>query len=430
VPTEILVEHLSKEYRLGAIGGGMLWQDLSRWWARFRGKPDPLLPIGHERQARRLGDRFWALDDVSFEVKEGEVLGIIGRNGAGKSTLLKIMSQVTAPTSGQIRLRGRVASLLEVGTGFHQALTGRENIFLNGAILGMTKAEIRKKFDDIVAFSECEEFIDTPVRRYSSGMYVRLAFAVAAYLESEILIVDEVLAVGDVQFQNKCLGRMKEISGGEGRTVLFVSHNMAAIQNLCTRCVLLKSGRVAFEGTAADTTARYVAMARGQGMAQLSERQDRSGSGVMRATSIALWDAKGDRIHSIRPNHPFVIEVGYQCEHSVRDFSVSIDIETIDGMRVTTLWSGFMNVNFRPKARTGSVWCSVPGLPLRPDRYSLNVFLGNVQEQFDYVERAGEVDIEDADVYASGRLPMRGHGAVMATYRWHEDMPWCTNEKS
>ena len=423
MPTEIVVEHLSKEYRLGAIGGGMLWQDVSRWWARLRGKPDPLLPIGHERQARRLGDRFWALDDVSFEVKEGEVFGIIGRNGAGKSTLLKIMSQVTAPTSGQIRLRGRVGSLLEVGTGFHPALTGRENIFLNGAILGMTKAEIRRKFDEVVAFSECEEFIDTPVRRYSSGMYVRLAFAVAAHLESEILIVDEVLAVGDVQFQNKCLGRMKDIAGGEGRTVLFVSHNMAAIQNLCTRCVLLKSGKVDFEGTAADTAARYVAMAREQGMAQLSERQDRSGSGVMRATYIALWNDKGDRINSILPNHPFVIEVGYQCQDSVREFSVSVAIETIDGMRVTTLHSGFMNVSFRPKGQRGSVWCSVPRLPLRPDRYSLNVFLGNAPERFDFVEHAGEFDVENVDVYASGRLPMRAHGPVVATYRWHDDGP-------
>ena len=423
MPPEILVEHLSKEYRLGAIGGGMLWQDVSRWWARLRGKPDPLLPIGHEREARRLGYRFWALDDVSFEVKKGEILGIIGRNGAGKSTLLKIMSQVTAPTSGQIKLRGRVASLLEVGTGFHPALTGRENIFLNGAILGMTKAEIRRKFDEVVAFSECEEFIDTPVRRYSSGMYVRLAFAVAAYLESEVLIVDEVLAVGDVQFQNKCLGRMKEIARGDGRTVLFVSHNMAAVQNLCTRCVLLKSGKVAFEGTAAETTARYVALTSEHGMAQLSERHDRSGSGVMRATYIALWNAKGDRINSILPNQPFVIEVGYRCEQSVRDFGVSVDVDTIDGMRVTTLYSGFMNVSFRPKGPSGSVWCSVPGLPLRPDRYSLNVFLGNDREPFDFVARAGEVDVEDVDVYASGRLPMRAHGPVVATYRWHDDMP-------
>src|SRR2546428_3843414 len=245
--TVISVEHLSKAYRLGMIGSGTLRDDLSRWWAKVRGRPDPLLKVGEEHHLRRMGQHFWALENVSFEVEEGEVLGIIGRNGAGKSTLLKILSQVTAPTSGWIRLRGRVASLLEVGTGFHPELTGRENVFLNGAILGMTKDEIRRKFDEIVAFSECEEFIDTPVKRYSSGMYVRLAFAIAAHLEPEILIVDEVLAVGDAQFQRKCLGKMGEVSRG-GRTVLFVSHNMVAVQNLCRRVVWLDAGRLVAAG--------------------------------------------------------------------------------------------------------------------------------------------------------------------------------------
>ena len=254
--TAISVEHLSKEYRLGVLGAGMLVDDLNRWWAKVRGRPDPLLTIGEEHRARRFGEHFWALADVSFELEEGEVLGIIGRNGAGKSTLLKIMSQVTAPTSGQIKLRGRVASLLEVGTGFHLALTGRENIFLNGAILGMSKAEIRRKFDEIVAFSECEAFIDTPVRRYSSGMYLRLAFAVAAHLESEILIVDEVLAVGDAQFQKKCLGKMSEVAEG-GRTVLFVSHNLHAVRKLCSRGLVLHEGKLCMTGGAGEAVDYY-----------------------------------------------------------------------------------------------------------------------------------------------------------------------------
>jgi lipopolysaccharide transport system ATP-binding protein len=227
----ISVEHISKSYRLGAIGGGTLREDLTRWWAKVRQKPDPTLKIGQEHQAPHLGQEFWALRDVSFEVKEGEIVGIIGRNGAGKSTLLKILSRVTGPTCGFVKVKGRIASLLEVGTGFHPELTGKENIFLNGTILGMTKAEIRSKFDEIVAFSEIEEFIDTPVKRYSSGMYVRLAFAVAAHLEPEILIVDEVLAVGDAQFQKKCLGKMGQVSR-QGRTVLFVSHNLDAVRNL------------------------------------------------------------------------------------------------------------------------------------------------------------------------------------------------------
>src|SRR5580700_6878824 len=218
----ISVESVSKTYRLGQIGGGTLKEDFARCWSRLMRKPDPFLKIGEEHHARKMGELFWALDNVSFGVKRGEVLGVIGRNGAGKSTLLKILSQVTMPSSGQVKIKGRIASLLEVGTGFHPDLSGRENVFLNGAILGMTKAEIRGKFDSIVAFSEIEEFIDTPVKRYSSGMYVRLAFAVAAHLEPEILIVDEVLAVGDASFQKKCLGKMGQVSR-EGRTILFVS---------------------------------------------------------------------------------------------------------------------------------------------------------------------------------------------------------------
>ena len=241
--TVISVENVSKSYRLGQIGGGTLREDFARWCAKLQGKADPNLKIGQEHHARLMGQEFWALQDVSFEVKQGEVVGVIGRNGAGKSTLLKILSQVTTPTSGQIKIKGRIASLLEVGTGFHPELTGRENIFLNGAILGMTKTEIRKKFDEIVAFSEIEEFIDTPVKRYSSGMYVRLAFAVAAHLEPEILIVDEVLAVGDAAFQKKCLGKIQDVSS-HGRTVLFVSHQIAAVTRLCQRALWLDQGRV------------------------------------------------------------------------------------------------------------------------------------------------------------------------------------------
>ena len=269
--TVISVENVTKAYRLGQIGGGTLREDLARWWARLQRKPDPFLKIGQEHHARKMGEQFWALDGVSFKVKQGEVLGVIGRNGAGKSTLLKILSQVTMPTSGQIKVCGRIASLLEVGTGFHPELTGRENVFLNGAILGMTKVEIRKKFDEIVAFSEITEFIDTPVKRYSSGMYVRLAFAVAAHLEPEILIVDEVLAVGDTEFQKKCIGKMQDVSKG-GRTVLFVSHNMNAVATLCTQAVVLKQGTVAYFGNVRDAMSHYGASAQISGEINLSEK--------------------------------------------------------------------------------------------------------------------------------------------------------------
>jgi lipopolysaccharide transport system ATP-binding protein len=240
----IKVEDVGKLYRLGEVGTGTLSQDLKRWWAVTRGKEDPFAKIGetNDRTSKGHSDYVWALKDVSFEVKQGKVLGIIGRNGAGKSTLLKLLSKVTTPSTGTIKVKGRIASLLEVGTGFHPDLTGRENVFLNGAILGMTKREIQSKFDEIVDFAGVERYIDTPVKRYSSGMYVRLAFAVAAFLEPEILIVDEVLAVGDVEFQKKCLGRMKDVSVNDGRTVLFVSHDMRAIKALCQEVALLQNG--------------------------------------------------------------------------------------------------------------------------------------------------------------------------------------------
>ena len=246
----IRVENLGKLYRLGEIGTGTLSHDLNRAWARLRGKEDPFAKIGetNDRTTKGSSDFVWSLKDINFEVKQGEVLGIIGRNGAGKSTLLKVLSKVTAPTTGRVKVKGRIASLLEVGTGFHPELTGRENIFLNGAILGMTKAEIRSKFDEIVDFSGVERYIDTPVKRYSSGMYVRLAFAVAAFLEPEILIVDEVLAVGDAEFQKKCLGRMKDVSVNDGRTVLFVSHNMGAVTSLCNKALVMGNGQVVFDG--------------------------------------------------------------------------------------------------------------------------------------------------------------------------------------
>ncbi len=257
--TVIKVENLSKQYRLGDVGTGSIAHDLNRAWNKLRGKEDPYIKIGESNDRTKKGnsDYVWALKDINFEVKQGEVLGIIGRNGAGKSTLLKILSRTTTPTTGSVKLKGRVASLLEVGTGFHPELSGRENIFLNGAIMGMTKQEIKRKFDEIVDFAGVERYIDTPVKRYSSGMYVRLAFGVAAHLEPEILIVDEVLAVGDVEFQKKALGKMKDVSEKEGRTVLFVSHNMASLKALCTRGILLKDGYISNEGNILNIICNY-----------------------------------------------------------------------------------------------------------------------------------------------------------------------------
>jgi lipopolysaccharide transport system ATP-binding protein len=253
-------ENISKQYRLGQVGTGTLSHDLNRWWHQIRGKENPYLKIGdtNDRSTKGESDYVWALQDINFEVERGEVLGIIGKNGAGKSTLLKILSRVTAPTTGNIKFGGRVASLLEVGTGFNGEMTGRENVYLNGAILGMTKKEITAKIDEIIAFSGCERYIDTPVKRYSSGMTVRLAFAVAAFLEPEILVIDEVLAVGDAEFQKKAIGKMQDISKGGGRTVLFVSHNMAAIKQLCTKTIMMENGKVVFEGNTNDGIEYYL----------------------------------------------------------------------------------------------------------------------------------------------------------------------------
>jgi lipopolysaccharide transport system ATP-binding protein len=258
--TAIKTENLSKIYRLGEIGTGTISRDLERWWARMRGKEDPFLKIGqaNDRAVKGDSDIVYSLRDINFEIQQGEAVGIIGKNGAGKSTLLKILSRVTSPTTGKIDIKGRIASLLEVGTGFHPELTGRENIYLNGAILGMRKKEITRKLDEIIDFSGVERYIDTPVKRYSSGMYVRLAFAVAAHLESEILIVDEVLAVGDAEFQKKCLGKMGDISKGEGRTILFVSHNLSAISNLCNKGIFLKEGAISSIGNINKVTENYL----------------------------------------------------------------------------------------------------------------------------------------------------------------------------
>ncbi|TWO34389.1 ATP-binding cassette domain-containing protein [Seonamhaeicola sediminis] len=258
--TILKIDNISKQYRLGLIGTGTLSDDLKRWWFRVLRKPDPFLKVGatNDRSKKGDSDYVWALKNINIDVKQGEVLGIIGKNGAGKSTLLKILSRITMPTTGMVKSKGRIASLLEVGTGFHPELTGKENIYLNGAILGMTKAEIRKKEIDIIEFSGCQNYIDTPVKRYSSGMRVRLAFAVAAFLEPDILVIDEVLAVGDAEFQKKAIGKMQDISKGEGRTVLFVSHNMASVKSLCTRAIVLEHGEMVFDGNTDEAVSFYL----------------------------------------------------------------------------------------------------------------------------------------------------------------------------
>jgi len=323
----ISVENLSKQYRLGVIGNRTLYEDLNRWWARVRGLPDPLAKVGEVNHGNRADGLLWALRDVSFQLQQGEVLGVIGRNGAGKSTLLKVLSKVTGPTSGQIKLRGRIASLLEVGTGFHPELTGRENIYLNGAILGMSRDEINKKFDEIIAFSEVEKFVDTPVKRYSSGMYVRLAFAVAAHLDPEIMVVDEVLAVGDAAFQRKCLGKLSE-NAGEGRTILFVSHNMAAINRLCSRAVLLDKGQLVADGLATEITAKYLSTASGETSNRNWSLENAPGTEELRLVSVRLLGEDGKPISVVDVHEKLVLRVEYQVNKPGLKFRCTFGFST------------------------------------------------------------------------------------------------------
>jgi lipopolysaccharide transport system ATP-binding protein len=372
--------------------------------------------------ARADREQFWALRDVTFDVHRGEVLGLIGSNGAGKSTLLKILSRITQMTEGEVDLYGRVGSLLEVGTGFNQELTGRENIFLNGAILGMRRAEIREQFDAIVAFAGVERFLDTPVKHYSSGMYVRLAFAVAAHLRSEILIVDEVLAVGDQDFQRKCLGKMRDVAT-DGRTVVLVSHNMTAVSSLCPKAVVMRAGRLSFAGDVGGAIEHYMARSAAELVGDLRDRRDRSGSGEIRAVSLALRSSNGDLTRSVRPGEPFEILLSYAATSALKNVAISIDIELVDGTRIATLFSGFRDETFPVSAGSGAFSCRLSGLPLRPDTYSLNVFIGTHHVIHDFVERAMSFDIAPADVFGTGRLPERNQGALIADYSWHAAEP-------
>lgn len=343
--------NISKQYRLGEVGTGTLSHDLNRMWARVRGKEDPFLKIGeaNDRTQKGESDYVWALKDINFQIEQGDAVGIIGRNGAGKSTLLKLLSKVTAPTTGNIKVKGRIASLLEVGTGFHPEMTGRENIFLNGAILGMTKKEIKRKFDEIVDFSGVERYIDTPVKRYSSGMYVRLAFAVAAHLESEILIVDEVLAVGDAEFQKKCLGKMGDVSRGEGRTVLFVSHNMDAVRKLCNKGIYMENGTIFYNGNMLDSVNLY--------NKQLFENKrteyinDKNASEKIQR--IYITDRKGKQVDSIASsNEEYFLNFIFKAEDSTGvEFGCTIFTEENEPLISTEILENMNFINHIAKVR-------------------------------------------------------------------------------
>lgn len=369
----IKFEDVSKQYRLGQVGTGTLSHDLQRAWARLRGQPDPFAKVGAINSREQMGGEYvWALKDINFQVPQGEILGIIGRNGAGKSTLLKLLSRVTTPTTGAIKARGRIASLLEVGTGFHPELTGRENIYLNGAILGMTRAEITSRLEEIVEFSGCAKYIETPVKRYSSGMTVRLGFAVAAHLECEILVVDEVLAVGDAEFQKKCIGKMREISRGSGRTVLFVSHNMPSIEQLCSRAVLIGNGGVKLDSGVADVVAAYLASNQKLENSDLSSRAIALPNNAVVLTAASCSGTEGSSCSKISISEDWVVTLEFLVRRTVIRPEIAIAIESENGTRVSRLRSseaGFTVSRLVPGKI--SVRCQIKNPNLVPGQYTL-----------------------------------------------------------
>ena len=419
--TLIKVENLSKQYRLGLVGTGTMRDDFTKWWSGIRGKENPLLKLGETNDRTTTGnsDYVWSLRDINFNVNQGDVLGIIGRNGAGKSTLLKILSRITAPTTGSVKIKGRVASLLEVGTGFHPELTGLENIYLNGAILGMKKAEITKKLDEIIQFSSVERYVDTPVKRYSSGMYVRLAFAVAAHLDPEILIIDEVLAVGDTEFQNKCLGKIKDISG-EGRTVLFVSHNMGSVQNLCNRGILLNNGEVLFDGSSADAVTAYVSSAINFNTSNYIEIQkEHKNNGVLSEIEVkSLELLEGFQYNQYATNDPMTVELTLFGNQSIDDFRIAFGIYTLQEEGVA---SHFSDPKFSiKKGEIKKIRLKINHHQLAKGQYYFNFAIGKGNEktgvrEFDLVMKTLFFEISYTDIDHSKGIVMwdkQGWGSI------------------
>ncbi len=422
MPQVISVENLSKSYRLGQIGTGTLTNDLKVWSARVRGKPNPLLRIDEKDQGNHNGETLWALKDISFQIEQGEALGIIGRNGAGKSTLLKILSRVTAPTRGQVKVRGRIASLLEVGTGFHPELTGRENTYLNGAILGMSKEEVRRKFDEIVDFSGVEKFIDTPVKRYSSGMYVRLAFAVAAHLEPEILLVDEVLAVGDAEFQKKCLGKMGDVAK-HGRTILFVSHNMDAVLNLCPSTFVLQNGQIAYSGMSEEALQFYLRANSGEKLLavrhllyevdwKLEKEHD------AKIVRIEILDGSGNPKPFTQTWDELIIRVYYVANQRFSNGSFILDFYDFKQQRLLVFDSG-SQIPF--EAGQHHVDCYIPRFPLASGEYFLGGGLSISRSGFlEYQKDLGLLRVHGKDVFNLGRPPETKRMLFATEHYWRE----------
>lgn len=405
-------KNISKQYRLGQVGTGTLSHDLNRFWHQIRGKEDPYLKIGeaNDRATKGDSDYVWSLRDINFEIEQGDAVGIIGRNGAGKSTLLKLLSKVTKPTTGKIYTNGRIASLLEVGTGFHPEMTGRENVYLNGAILGMTRKEINRKFDEIVDFSGVERYIDTPVKRYSSGMYVRLAFAVAAHLESEILIVDEVLAVGDAEFQKKCLGKMGDVSKGEGRTVLFVSHNMGSIMNLCDKGILMDKGQINKTGNVKDVVKGYL---------EYNLKTSEIEPNIYKKAYLEKLKFYSDNNTPIKTGAGAIFEIHIRSSEEIKNVFIGFGINDYMDNRLITPLSLHHDKWFDLKKGINMVYCEIPIFPLKPGDYVMDMYISTKHELLDHYTKGIHFSVENLDFENFKYIPEASQGHIMIQQNWY-----------
>jgi len=411
----IKLENVSKQYRLGNVGTGTLSHDLNRFFARVLGKEDPTMKVGVSNKLDTVDGRYvWALQDINLDICDGEVLGIVGKNGAGKSTLLKLMSRVTSPTTGNIKIKGRIASLLEVGTGFHPELTGKENIYLNGAILGMTKKEINSKFDEIVEFSGVKKYVNTPVKRYSSGMYVRLAFAVAAHLEPEILIVDEVLAVGDAEFQKKAIGKMQSVSRS-GRTVLFVSHNLTAVEQLCTKGVLMQNGMLKMEGKVHDITSAYKLMS-------VDENElRRSGTRVIEFLEYKMANMNGKTIDEVFLGDSFTVTATARANEKIDFCDMTLDIRNDSNEFIGHITNSDDHFEIKniSKSDTTSIAVTVKNICFSPGTYYISLWLGNSYGTFDYIENCIRFTIKQGEAFIHRPYPFDKRAKTVLQSSWN-----------
>ena len=411
--TAIEFNHVSKQYRLGLVSTRTLSHDLDRWWKmNILRKEDPYLKIGetNDRATKGESDYVWALKDIDFKVEQGDVVGIIGKNGAGKSTLLKLLSKVTGPTTGTIKARGRIGALLEVGTGFHSEMTGRENIFLNGAILGMSKQEVARKLEEIVDFSGCERYLDTPVKRYSSGMMVRLGFAVAAHLDPEILVVDEVLAVGDAEFQKKAIGKMQDVSRGEGRTVLFVSHNMASVRQLCLSGIILDKGQIVYSGTSDEAVNRYI-----QGQTDKSI-VDRNGSGHVQFENYVIENDLIELGDDLVINFDLKVKKEYYSNLIV---ALSISNAQYELMAVSNNYDDCFEIGKYPLGSIIPISCRLRNINLAPGHYRMSLYVGTNDQQFDQIIYALSFDVQQGESFIQRPYAYNSNFRVVLQSEWH-----------